>query len=150
MVASRACGLMVPSNRQTYRCNVNNYARTPRKKYRHTTNPALWSLNAIKSKKFTNWLNTILFVVASCLLKLVNSSTKASIFELDLHVSMLILPRIPCLGAAMVLFSSSSSAGPSRSMVSGRWQTGHSGYVRKEETSEYIVHVVSRVALDEV
>lgn len=106
IVASLACGLIVPSNR-------------------HTLKPAFCSLNAMRSRKLTNWLNTMLFVVASFNRRLLSSSTRASILDEDLQVSRLSLPRIPCRGA--VAFSSISNAGASRSMVSGRWQTGQSG-----------------------
>ena len=89
-----------------------------------TWNPAPWSRNATKSKKFTNWLNTMLFVVTSFLRRLFSSSMSASILEDERHWSKLIRPMIPWRGFA---FSSSSRAGASKSIVKGTWQTGHVG-----------------------
>lgn len=94
--------------------------------FMHTLKPALFNLNAIKSKKFTNWLKTRLFVVASSRRRFVSSSTRASIFVDDRHLSTSRRPRMPW----RVLFttsSSTSSAGASKSIVRGRKQTGHSG-----------------------
>lgn len=90
-----------------------------------TVNPALCNLNAIRSRKLTNWLKTMLLVVASCIRKLLSSSTNASIFEEDRQVSRFRRPRMPW--RAFGRFSSSSRAGASKSIVSGRWHTGHAG-----------------------
>ena len=81
----------------------------------------------MRSKKFTNWLNTMLFVVASCRRRLLSSSRRASIFVDERHLSKLSRPRMPC---RTLTFSSSSSAGPSRSMVKATWQMGHAGWFR--------------------
>ena len=97
IVASRACGLMVPSKRQIVK-------------------PAFCNLYAIRSKKFTNWLKTMLFVVASCLRRLLSSSMRASILDEERHLTRSRRPRIPC---RVFAFSSRSSAVASRSMVSG-------------------------------
>lgn len=92
-----------------------------------TENPALCKRNAIRSRKLTNWLNTMLFVVASCLFRLLNSSISASIFEDDRHLSRSSRPRIPC---RVFVFSSKSKAGASRSIVKGTWQIGHAGWCK--------------------
>lgn len=92
-----------------------------------TLKPARCNLNATKSRKLTNWLNTMLFVVASCRLRLVSSSIRASIFVEDLQVSRSRRPRMPCLPAAVLASSPNSRAGASRSTEIGRWQTGQAG-----------------------
>jgi len=91
-----------------------------------TLNPAFWSLYAVKSRKLTNWLKTMLLVVASWALRLQSSSSNASIFEDERQVSRLRRPSMPW--RALGRFSSSSRAGASRSIVNGRWQTGQAGY----------------------
>lgn len=95
MVASRACGLIVPSRR-------------------HTVKPAFCSLNAMRSRKLTNWLKTMLLVVASCARRLLSSSTSASILVDERHLSRSRRPRMPWRALTV---SSNSKAGASRSMV---------------------------------
>lgn len=69
----------------------------------------------------------MLLVEASCNLRLDSSSTSASIFVEERQLSRLRRPSIPWRA---IVFSSNSKAGPSRSMVRGRWHTGHSGCER--------------------
>ena len=88
-------------------------------------NPAFCNRYAIRSRKLTNWLKTIDFVVASLRRKLLNSSTRASILVEDRQAPRSNLPSIPCL--AVRIFSSNSRAGASRSIVSATWHTGQSG-----------------------
>ena len=90
-----------------------------------TLKPAFCRRNAIKSKKLTNWLNTRLLVEESCSRKLDSSSISASILVDDRQLSRSRRPSMPCRAVA---FCSSSNAGPSRSIVNGRWHTGHAGY----------------------
>lgn len=97
---------------------------------RPTLKPAFCNLYEIKSRKLTNWLKTRLFVEESCILRLDNSSIRASILVDERQVSRFRRPKMPCRA---LTFSSSSRAGASRSIVRARWQTGHRGYIRHKQ-----------------
>ena len=70
----------------------------------------------------------------SCWRRLESSSTSASIFEDDFHSSRSSRPSIPCF-ALFTCSSEITMASASKSIERGRWQTGHSGYLKDQASN---------------
>ena len=115
--------------------------------YSFTLKPAFCSLQAIKSRKLTNWLKTRLFVVRSSRRRLLSSSTSASILLELRQVSKSRRPSIPWR-AFLTTVSSCSIAGASRSIDKARWQTGQDGLPKIRKCHKVLVRELTDVSAD--
>lgn len=100
IVASRCCGVIPPSKRQIWESEYNDVATL-------TLKPARWRRKAMMSRKETNWelmvsrencskaYKTRDLIVQSCFRSLSSSSTSASSFDEERHLSTSSRERIP-------------------------------------------------------